>query len=144
LAVPLARGLVDALRRLGPGSSGETRLDRSPPLHVGWVALLDPPESGPPPTFEQLRDHIARRLRRAARYRQRLAGVPFGVARPVWVDDDRFELDQHVRRVSATRLTEAVDAAMSAPHRPLWELWIADRLEDSRLGAASRRRPDGL
>src|SRR5262245_6363488 len=28
-------------------------------MHVGWAAVFDPPEGGPPPTFEQLRDHVA-------------------------------------------------------------------------------------
>ena len=59
-------------------------------MHVGWAAAFDPPEEGPAPSFEQFRDHIGRRLHRAPRYRQRLAGVPLGVARPLWVDDDRL------------------------------------------------------
>ena len=52
-------------------------------MHVGWAAAFDPPDGRPAPSFEQLRDHIARRLQRAPRYRQRLAGVPLGLARPI-------------------------------------------------------------
>ena len=79
-------------------------------MHVGWAAAFDPPDEGPPPSFEQLRDHIARRLHRAPRYRQRLAGVPLGVARPVWVDDDRFD----ITRTSGRRPARA-SASWRAP-----------------------------
>ena len=34
-------------------------------MHVGWAAAVDPPDGRPAPSFEQLRDHIARRLQRA-------------------------------------------------------------------------------
>ena len=28
-------------------------------MHVGWVAVFDPPPEGPPPSFADCRDHIA-------------------------------------------------------------------------------------
>jgi diacylglycerol O-acyltransferase len=109
-------------------------------MHVGWAAVLEPPERGAP-SFEQLRDHIARRLQRAPRYRQRLATVPFGVASPEWVDDDRFDVAHHIKRSAATDLLELADVVMSTPlsrERPLWELWIADGLEDGRIGMVGK------
>src|SRR4051812_40463096 len=48
-------------------------------MHVGWAAVFDPPEDAPRPTFADLREHIAARMDRAPRYRQRLEEVPFGV-----------------------------------------------------------------
>src|SRR5690349_741063 len=57
-------------------------------MHVGWAATFLPPADGPRPTFEELRDHIAARLGRAPRYRQRLAPVPLGLHEPAWIDDD--------------------------------------------------------
>ena len=119
-------------------------------MHVGWVASFAPPRSGPSPSFEQLRDHIARRLKRAPRYRQRLAGVPLGVHRPVWVDDDEFDIDRHVRRAPNGDLDELTDSVMSTPlarDRPLWELWIADGLDDGGLavvGKAHHCMVDGI
>ena len=56
-------------------------------MHVGWAAAFDPPADGARPSFEALREHVARRLPRSRRYRQRLASVPLGVHDPVWVDD---------------------------------------------------------
>jgi diacylglycerol O-acyltransferase len=110
-------------------------------MHVGWAAAFDPPEDRPAPSFEQLRDHFGRRLHRAPRYRQRLAGVPLGVARPVWVDDDRFDITRHVRRADRTSLAELAGSVLSTPlgrERPLWELWVADRLDDGRIGVVGK------
>jgi len=110
-------------------------------MHVGWVALLEPPDGRPAPSFEQLRDHVARRLDRAPRYRQRLARVPLGLARPVWVDDDRFDVSRHVRRSSGGDLLELAATVMSTPlsrERPLWELWIANELDDGRVGIVGK------
>jgi diacylglycerol O-acyltransferase / wax synthase len=119
-------------------------------MHVGWAALFAPPRGRPRPTFEELRDHVAGRMSRAPRYRQKLAPVPLGVNDPVWVDDEDFDIRRHVRRSTATDLGEATDEIMSAQldrDRPLWELWIADRLADGRIGAigkAHHAMVDGL
>ena len=110
-------------------------------MHVGWAAAFDPPEDRPAPSFEQLRDHIGRRLHRAPRYRQRLAEVPLGLARPVWVDDDRFDLTRHVRPAGPANLAELAGSVLSTPlgrERPLWELWISDRLDDGRIGVVCK------
>lgn len=110
-------------------------------MHVGWAAVFKPPGGRPAPDFEELREHIHSRLRRAPRYRQRLAAVPFGLNDPVWVDDAEFDVNRHVQRASATRWSDAVDAVMSSPlihGRPLWEVWIADGLNDGRIGVIGK------
>jgi diacylglycerol O-acyltransferase / wax synthase len=110
-------------------------------MHVGWAAVFRPPAGRPAPGFEELREHIHGRLSRAPRYRQRLAAVPFGLNDPVWVDDTEFDLNRHVRRAPAARWSDAVDAVMSSPltpGRPLWELWIADGLDDGRIGVIGK------
>jgi diacylglycerol O-acyltransferase / wax synthase len=119
-------------------------------MHVGWAAVLDPPEDAPAPSFEELRDHIASRLPRAPRYRQLLRRVPLGLNAPVWVDDAGFDLSRHVRPAQSDRLGEAVDASMSEPlprDRPLWQMSIAPRLEDGRValvGKAHHCMVDGI
>jgi diacylglycerol O-acyltransferase / wax synthase len=110
-------------------------------MHVGWIAVLEPPEGRPAPSFEQFRDHVARRLHRAPRYRQRLAPVPLGIGRPLWVDDERFDIARHVRRSSGGDLLDLAATVMSTPlsrERPLWELWIADQLDDGRVGIVGK------
>ena len=56
-------------------------------MHVGWVAVFSAPADGRLPSFPELRDHIARRLAYAPRYRQKLASVPLGLYAPEWTDD---------------------------------------------------------
>ena len=110
-------------------------------MHVGWAAALAPPPDRRAPCFTELRDHIAGRLDRAPRYRQRLAEVPLGVSDPVWVDDSDFDIAHHVRRARSGNLRDVADSAMSTPldrSRALWELWIADRLEDGRVGLVGK------
>lgn len=113
----------------------------SSPMHVGWAARFGAPESGAPPSFEDLRSHITARLDRAPRYRQRLLTVPLGLADPVWVDDENFDISRHVRRAPGTDLGELADEVMSHPlaaDRPLWELWICEHLDGGGLGVVGR------
>jgi diacylglycerol O-acyltransferase len=101
------------------------------PMHVGWVARFDPPEQGEPPTAEQLIAHLGARFERAPRYRQRLAGVPFDLHEPVWVDDDDFDTARHLHAAETDDLDALADEVFSRPlqrDRPLWEMWIADDL----------------
>jgi diacylglycerol O-acyltransferase len=110
-------------------------------MHVGWVATFAPPAGGARPEFAQLRDHVAQRLSRAPRYRQRLAPVPLGLTRPTWTDDDGFDIANHVLHSTTDDLAELADMAFSIPlrrDRPLWELWIADRLADGRIGIVGK------
>jgi diacylglycerol O-acyltransferase / wax synthase len=110
-------------------------------MHVGWAALFGLPEDGPRPTFELLRGHIASRMARAPRYRQRFAEVPLGAADPVWVDDERFSIDRHVHRSTRADLSEVIDDVMSrrlSRDRPMWEMWIADGLGDGRIGVVGK------
>jgi diacylglycerol O-acyltransferase / wax synthase len=110
-------------------------------MHVGWAAVLAPPPGGAPPCFTELRDHVESRLGRAPRYRQKLAGVPLGVSEPMWVDDPDFDVMRHVHRARSSDFHEIADMVMSAPldhDRPLWELWIADSLEDGRIGVVGK------
>ena len=111
------------------------------PMHVGWAAQFDPPAGAPPPSFEQIRAHIASRLGRAPRYRQRLAHVPLGLGDPVWIDDGAFDIAAHVVRAGHSDFERLVDEVLSAPlqhGRPLWELWIAHDLAGGRIGVVGK------
>lgn len=110
-------------------------------MHVGWAALFGLPEERPAPSFDELREHIGTRMARAPRYRQRLAEVPLGAADPVWVDDERFTIERHVHHSTSSSLSEVIDEVMSSRlnrDRPMWEIWIADRLGDGRIGIVGK------
>jgi WS/DGAT/MGAT family acyltransferase len=110
-------------------------------MHVGWATTFDPPEEGRTPSFEELVDHVDRRLPRAPRYRQMVRQVPLDVTAPVWIDDPHFDVTRHVTRAESDRLTDVVDEFMSEPlprDRPLWQLRLADRLDDGRVGLVGK------
>ena len=114
---------------------------RTAHMHVGWAAVFDPPAGDPRPGFEELRAHIGARLSRAPRYRQRLCSAPLEVGAPCWVDDRDFDLSRHVRPAASTDLDEVVDSCMSEQldrERPLWEIRVADRLADGRIGVVGK------
>jgi diacylglycerol O-acyltransferase len=110
-------------------------------MHVGWAATFAPPEGRPRPSFEELRDHIAGRLGRTPRYRQRLARVPLDLSEPTWVDDPEFDPGRHISCAGSRELAEIVDAVMSVPlarDRPLWEMWLAPELADGSIGLVGK------
>jgi WS/DGAT/MGAT family acyltransferase len=110
-------------------------------MHVGWVALFSPPANGSQPSFAELRAHIGSRLCRAPRYRQRLAEVPLGVHSPIWVDDEQFDLARHVRYARGGNINKVVEKVMSTPldpADPLWQIWVADKLSDGRIGIVGK------
>src|SRR5438067_1253442 len=85
-------------------------------MHVGWAALFKPPARRP--TFSEIRDHIAGRLGRAPRYRQRIAPIPLDVNDPVWVDDEDFDVDRHVHRTSAAEIARSPPRCVPRPPTP--------------------------
>lgn len=113
---------------------------RSTHMHVGAVALFGPGPrtSGDGVDIEAIRRLIESRLDSIPRYRQRLATVPVE-GHPVWVDDEHFHLDYHVRHIalphpgSTDQLKSLVGRLMSQQldrTRPLWELFVVEGLED--------------
>jgi diacylglycerol O-acyltransferase / wax synthase len=110
-------------------------------MHVGWAAVFEPPVGRPRPSFEELRHHVASRLARAPRFRQKLSRAPFDLDVPSWVDDERFEPGRHLIRSASGELDHLVDECMSRQlnrDRPLWQIWIADRLADGRVGLVGK------
>lgn len=126
----------------------------STPMHAGGVAVFTPPQGGF--DHERLVRLIKQRIPYVPRYRQRIRDVPFGVARPVWVDDERFDVTYHVRRSalpkpgSRDQLNELVARLMSRPldrSRPLWEMYLVEGLADGNFAIVSKSHQalvDGL
>jgi len=124
--------------RLGPIDATFYHLEsRTTPMHVGSVSVME----GPAPRYEELTALLAAKLPLVRRYRQRVRTVPLGLGRPVWVDDQDFQIGQHVRQVAVgapggdEQLRGLVARVVEQPldmTRPLWEVWLVDGLEDDR------------
>ncbi|HWT91912.1 MAG TPA: wax ester/triacylglycerol synthase family O-acyltransferase, partial [Solirubrobacteraceae bacterium] len=112
-------------------------------MHIGGIALLE----GPAPPYRDLVRHIRSRLHLVPRYRQKLAAPPLGLGRWRWVDDPNFNLDYHVRHTGLPgpggmeqllTLTSRVYSQRLDRTKPLWEVWLVDRLEDGRWALVSK------
>ncbi len=122
---------------------------RTTHFHVAGVSIFD---AGPLQTeaggvdIARIRRFIESKLQYIPRYRQRLAWVP--VERyPVWVDDEFFNLDYHVRHTSLPqpgtdeqlkRLTGRIISQQLDRSKPLWEVWVVEGLEGNRLALISK------
>jgi diacylglycerol O-acyltransferase / wax synthase len=94
----------------------------------------------------RIRKLVASLLHRIPRYRQKLAWIPFE-NHPVWVDDENFNLDYHVRHTALPRpgtdeQLKRLSARVMQQHldreRPLWEMWVVEGLEDDRFAIISK------
>jgi diacylglycerol O-acyltransferase len=112
-------------------------------MHVAACAVFE----GPAPDYEELLDTVEARLHLVPRYRQRLAFVPLGQGRPVWVDDPHFTTSYHVRHTALPepgddaqlrRLTGRVFSQALDRSRPLWEMWIVEGLSGDRFAVLSK------
>jgi diacylglycerol O-acyltransferase / wax synthase len=109
-------------------------------MHVAATSVFEPRDDGPL-TFRDVRRVVKARIHLAPRLRQRVLAVPLNMARPVWVDDDRFDLNLHLHNEAIpspggrAELEDAVGRALSVPldrSRPLWEIHVFEGLAGSR------------
>jgi diacylglycerol O-acyltransferase len=107
-------------------------------MHVGSVLVLE----GDAPPYEELVEQIESRLHLVPRYRQKLAFPPLAQARPVWVDDPHFNAGYHVRHTALPapageeelrRLAGRVFSQQLDRAKPLWEIWLVERVGDGRF-----------
>ena len=114
-------------------------------MHVGGVVTFQPPEEG----FDHARlvELIGQRIGLVPRYRQKVKWVPGRLASPVWVDDEDFDIDYHVRRSALPRpgtdaqLRELVGRLQSRQldrSRPLWEMYLVEGLEGGRVAVVTK------
>jgi diacylglycerol O-acyltransferase / wax synthase len=109
-------------------------------MHVAGLSILDPRPDGPL-LFDDVRRVLEARIHLAPRLRQRVVHVPGSLGRPVWVDDDRFDLEFHLRRSALPEpgghdeLSNSVGRILSRPldrAKPLWELYVFEGMEKGR------------
>ncbi len=118
-------------------------------MHVAGVALFDAsPLKGEDGgiDIDRIKAHVRSKLQYIPRYRQRLDWVPYD-RRPVWVDDEHFTLEYHLRHSSLPKpgsneqLKSLAGRVVSTPldrNKPLWELWIVEGIEDDRFAIIAK------
>jgi len=112
-------------------------------MHVGAAIIFE----GPPPDFHEFLDSARIRLQKVPRFRQKLRTVPFGLGRPVWVDDTHFNLEYHIRHTALPApgndeklkaLTARIMSQRLDRSKPLWEIWFAEGLSNDRWALISK------
>ena len=109
----------------------------SGPMHGLTVSVLDGPA-----TWEEVFQFYAERIHLVPRFRQKLAFVPFNVAHPKWVDDDEFDLANHLKRHPVppnTTVERGIEIALELGEplldraRPLWLTYVLEDVEGKTL-----------
>ena len=112
-------------------------------MHVGSVLLFE----GEAPPYEDFVAQLERRLALVPRYRQKLAFPPLVQSKPVWIDDPHFNAGYHVRHTALPapagepelrRLAGRVFAQRLDRSKPLWELWLVDRVGEDRFALVTK------
>jgi WS/DGAT/MGAT family acyltransferase len=112
-------------------------------MHVGAVLVFE----GPPPSYDDLVDHVRSRLHLVPRFRQKLAFPPMELGRPFWIDDPSFNLEYHVRHSALPapgtedqlrKMAARVFSQQLDRTKPLWELWLVQGLKKNRFALISK------
>jgi WS/DGAT/MGAT family acyltransferase len=112
-------------------------------MHVGAVIVFE----GEAPSYGEFVAHLERRLQLVPRYRQKLAFAPLVPWRPRWIDDPHFNTGYHVRhtalpepagREELRRLAGRIFSQELDRSKPLWEMWLVDRVEDGKFAIVSK------
>ena len=119
------------------------------PMHVGAVCIYDlaPLQTGSGGLdFPRLYRQTEAALASVPRFRQRLVSIPlFG--RPVWVDDEHFNLhyhlrhtalprpgdERHLKRLAGRILSQSLDR-----RHPMWEMWFVEGLAGGRFAVINK------
>jgi diacylglycerol O-acyltransferase / wax synthase len=112
-------------------------------MHVAGILVFE----GDVPAYDELVEAIEARMHLVPRYRQKLAHVPLGQGRPVWVDDPHFNARYHLRHSalpapgSDEQLKNLAGRLFALPldrTKPLWELNLVEGLEGGRFALISK------
>ncbi len=117
-------------------------------MHVAGVSILDP--STRPDgklAIDDLVELITQRIHLVPRFRQKVMFVPFNVGLPVWVDDEHFDINFHLRRAALPapggrrELADYIQRVHSRPldrSKPLWEMYLIEGLEDGHVAVFTK------
>ncbi|MET0903787.1 MAG: wax ester/triacylglycerol synthase family O-acyltransferase [Acidimicrobiales bacterium] len=102
--------------------------------HVGGLTIIDPSESERF-SFEEVRRTLLERIPRVPKFRWKLKEVPLHLDRAVWIEDEDFDVDKHLRRIAVPppggrrEVGDLMGMFMGYQldrRRPLWEMFYVD------------------
>ena len=157
IASAASQRLAPIARTLGQGTYGGVVSDRlsaidasflyldcdATPMHTGSVLRF----AAPGIEYQDLIAAVSQHIGQSPRYRRRVREVPLHLGRPVWVDDERFDVEFHVRAATLPRpgeraqLDELVARLLSRRldvDHPLWEMYVVDGLADGGVAVITK------
>jgi len=108
------------------------------PMHVASLHVFDLPSGYRGDFHARIKRQMRARLKLAPVFTRKLAPMPLQLADPVWVADDKVDLDCHVQRVTLPSpgtqaqledCAAALHAELLDRSRPLWRLVVIDGLQ---------------
>ena len=116
-------------------------------MHVCGLLILDTTTMTESYSFDMLRRTLRDRLGSNPAFRRKLHNPLLNLDHPVWVDDEDFDIENHVRRATVAapggraELAEVCADIAAQPldrTRPLWEFWAIDGLPDGKLAVMTK------
>ncbi len=112
------------------------------PMHVGSLHLYELPTGFKGSFHAQVVKHLAKRIHLSPIFQRKLHSMPLDLGHPIWVDDEAFDIERHVRKVGTSAKTSTsipslkqVEAAVAKLHgklidrtHPLWEFYVFDKV----------------
>jgi diacylglycerol O-acyltransferase / wax synthase len=122
---------------------------REHPMHVGGLQLFKPPEGAGPEFVREAADALVANRELQPTFRKRPAWVVGGLANVAWAYDDAddVDIDYHLRRSALAspgrvrellELTSRLHSSLLDRHRPLWEAYFVEGLNDGRFALYSK------
>ena len=117
-------------------------------MHVCGLLVLDPVDhAGRVPLRQRCARRLRRRLESNPAFTRKLHNPLLNLDHPVWVDDDDFDIEHHVRRIAVPapggqrELAEVCGDIAGQPldrSRPLWEFWVIEGLADGAIAVMTK------
>jgi WS/DGAT/MGAT family acyltransferase len=116
-------------------------------MHVCGLLVLDQSTMPEGYEFDRLRDRLAERVGSNPAFRRKLHDPVLNLDHPVWVDDDEFDIEHHVRRAVVAapgereQLADLCGDIAAQPldrTRPLWEMWVIEGLADGSIAVMTK------
>ncbi len=116
-------------------------------LHVCALIVLDPSTVEGGYSFESTRAVIDDRTRATPTFRRKVHDPLLNLDHPVWVEDEQFDIEHHVRRIAVPspgdreQVAEVCADIAAQPldrSRPLWEFWIIEGLAGGRIAVLTK------
>ncbi len=88
--------------------------------------------------FKQILAHVESRLQQLPNFRERILRVPLDIDYPYWVEDEKFNLEYHVRHIALPKPGDWRQFCIQASRiharpldlqRPLWEMYVIEGLD---------------